>query len=169
MSFNFVASFTILSEIWHFPFFPHLFAMKWWDQMPWSFILNVKLSQLFHSPFTFTKRLFSCSSLPAIRVVPSAYLRLLMFLLAVLIPACESNSTVFHVCSAYKLKKQDDSTPFPICNQSIVPSSVLTVASCPAYGFLRKQVRWFGIPIFSRIFHSLFWSTQSKALAQSVK
>ena len=19
-----------------FPFFPHLFAMKWWDQMPWN-------------------------------------------------------------------------------------------------------------------------------------
>ena len=27
-----------------------------------------------------------------------------------------------------------------------------------------RQVRWFGIPISFRIFHSLLWSTQSKAL-----
>ena len=25
-----------------FPLFPHLFAMKWWDQMPWSLFLNVE-------------------------------------------------------------------------------------------------------------------------------
>ena len=31
--------------------------------------------------------------------------------------------------------------------------------------FLRRQVRWSGIPISLRIFHSLLWSTQSKALA----
>ena len=37
---------------------------------------------------------------------------------------------------------------FPILNQSIVPCSVLTIASWPAYRFLRRQVRWSGIPIF---------------------
>ena len=31
-------------------------------------------------------------------------------------------------------------------------SSILTVASCPAYRLLRRQVRWSGIPIFLRIF-----------------
>ena len=41
------------------------------------------------STFTFIKRLFS-SSLSAIRVVSSAYLRLLIFLPAILIPACAS-------------------------------------------------------------------------------
>ena len=46
------------------------------------------------SSFTFIKRLFS-SSLSAIRVVSSAYLRLLIFLPAVLIPACASPSPVF--------------------------------------------------------------------------
>ena len=40
------------------------------------------------SSFTFIKRLFSSSLLSAIRVVPTAYLRLLIFLLSVLIPAC---------------------------------------------------------------------------------
>ena len=38
------------------------------------------------SSFYFIKRLFSFPSLSAIRVVPSAYLRLLTFLLAILIP-----------------------------------------------------------------------------------
>ena len=45
------------------------------------------------SSFTFNKRLFSSSSLSAIRVVSSAYLRLLIFLPAVLIPACASSSS----------------------------------------------------------------------------
>ena len=42
------------------------------------------------SSFTFIKSLFSSSSLSAIRVVSSAYLRLLIFPLAILIPACAS-------------------------------------------------------------------------------
>ena len=46
------------------------------------------------STFTFIKRLFS-SSLFAIRVVSSAYLRLLIFLPAVLIPASASSSPAF--------------------------------------------------------------------------
>ena len=44
------------------------------------------------SSFTFIKRLFS-SLLPAIRVVLSVYLRLLVFLAAILIPACASATT----------------------------------------------------------------------------
>ena len=47
------------------------------------------------SCFTFTKRLFSASSFSAIRVVSSEYLGLLIFLLAILIPACASSSTAF--------------------------------------------------------------------------
>ena len=43
-------------------------------------------------------------------------------------------------------------TPFPIWNQSVVPCPVLTVASWPAYRFIRRQVRWSGIPISFRIF-----------------
>ena len=48
-------------------------------------------------------------------------------------------------------------TPFPIWNQSVVPCPVLTVASWPAYRFLKRQVRWSGIPIPFRISHSLLW------------
>ena len=66
--------------------------------------------------------------------------------------------------STYKLNKQADNiqpwcTPFPILNQSI-PCLVLTVFSWVAYRFLRRQVRWSGILISLRIFHSLLWSTQ---------
>ena len=45
----------------------------------------------------------------------------------------------------------------------VVPWLILTVASWPEYRFLRKQVRWSGIPISLRIFHSLLWSTESKS------
>ena len=78
------------------------------------------------SSFTFIKRLLSSSSLSAIRVVSSAFLRLLIFLPAILIPAYASSSSVFlMMCSAYKLNKQGDNiqpwrTPFPIWNQSVV-------------------------------------------------
>ena len=88
----------------------------------------------------------------------SAYLRLLIFLPAILIPACVSSSPVFLMMySAYKLNKQGDNiqpwrTPFPIWNPSVVPCPVLTVASWPAYRFLKRQVRWSGIPISWRIF-----------------
>ena len=59
------------------------------------------------SSFTFIKRLFSSSSLSAIRVVSSTYLKLLIFPLAVLIPAFDSSSLAFHIMySTYKLNKQ---------------------------------------------------------------
>ena len=60
------------------------------------------------SYFTFIKKLFSSSWLSAIKVVSSAYQRLLIFLLAIFIPACASSSSIFHMCPAYKLNKQGD-------------------------------------------------------------
>ena len=92
----------------------------------------------------------------------SAYLRLLIFLPAVLIPTYASSSPAFRMMySAYKLNKQGDNiqpwcTLFAIWNQSVVPCPVLTVASWPAYRFLKRQFRWPGIPISWRIFHSFF-------------
>ena len=90
-------------------------------------------------------------------MVSSAYLRLLIFLPAILIPPCASSSPAFLVMySAYKLNKQGDNiqpwhTP-SIWNQSVVPGPVVTVASWPAYRFLKRQVRWSDIPISFRIF-----------------
>ena len=60
--------------------------------------------------FHLIKRLFSSSLLSAIRVVSSACLRLLIFLPAIMIPACDSSILASHMMySAKKLNKQDDS------------------------------------------------------------
>ena len=162
------------NKVWHcFHCFPIYFP--WSDETRCHVLIFWMLSfkpTFSHSIFTFIKRLFRSSSLSAIRVVSSAYLKLLKFLLAILIPACASSSPAFHMMYfAYKLNQQGDNiqpwhTPFPIWNQSIVPYLVLTVASWPAYRLLRRQVRWSGIPFSWRIFHSLLQSTQSKVLVQ---
>ena len=137
--------------------------------LPWSD--GTRCHDLSFSSFTFIKRLFSSSSLSAISVMSPAYLRLLTFLPAILIPACASSSpALLMMYSSCNLNKQGDNiqpwhTPFPIWNQSVVPCPILTVASWPAYSFLRRQVRWSDIPISLRSFHSLLGSTQSKALA----
>ena len=56
--------------------------------------------------FNLNKKLFSYSSLSAIKVLSSAYLRLLIFLLAILIPTCDSSNPAFHMMySGYKLNK----------------------------------------------------------------
>ena len=168
VSFNFMAAVTIWSDfaaqenkISHcFPIY-----LTWSDGAGYH---NLSCECFFHatfllSYFTFTKRLFSSSSLSAIRVVSSAYLRLLIFLPRTLIPACASSSLAFCMMyCAYKLNNQGDNiqpwcTPFPIWNQSVVTCPVLTVASWHAYRFLRKQVRWSGNSISLRIFHSLLW------------
>ena len=60
------------------------------------------------SSFTFIKRLFSSSLLSDIRV-SFAYLSLLVFIQAILIPVCASSSLAFPMMySAYKLNKQGD-------------------------------------------------------------
>ena len=109
--------------------------MKWWDQMPWSLFSECwVLSQLFHSTRPLSSRgSLVLSSLSAIRVVSSAYLRLSIFFPAILIPACTASSPSFLMMySAYKLNKQGDNiqpwcTHFPIWNKSVVPCPVLTV------------------------------------------
>ena len=98
-------------------------------------MLNFKLTSSLSS-FKFIKRLFSSFSLSAIRMVSSAYLGLLIFLPAILIPACASFSLALHLMySAYKLNKQGDNiqpwhTSFPIWNQSVVPCSNCSSSKC---------------------------------------
>ena len=132
--------------------------MKWWDWMLWSqFFECWVLRQVFTLLFHFHQRLFGSSSLSVIRVLLSAYLRLLIFLPAFLILACASPSPAFLMMySVYKLNNLGNNirpwwTPFPIGNQSVVPCPHVTVAFWPANRFLRGQVRWFVIPIAWRI------------------
>ena len=103
--------------------------------------------------FHFHQDALYSSSLSAIRVVSSAYLRLLMFLLAILIPACDSSSPAFLMMySTHRLNKQGDniqpySTPFPILNHSIVSCLVLSVAYCPCIQVSQKtnKVVWYSL------------------------
>ena len=134
--------------------------MKWWDQMSWSLFFECwVLSQFFYSPLSPSSGgfLVSLHFLP-LKWWSSIYLTLLIFLLAILIPACVSSSPAFHMMySACKLNKQSDNiqpwyTLLLIWNQSVVPCPVITVVSWPAYRFLRRQVRWSGIPMSLRIF-----------------
>ena len=66
--------------------------LRWSDAVFWMLSFKPTFSL---SSFTFIKRLFSSFSLSAIRVVSSAYLRLLIFLLAILIHVCASSSPPF--------------------------------------------------------------------------
>ena len=139
----------VFSSICHEVMGPDAMILVFW-------MLSFKPTFSFSSS-TFIKRPFSSSSLSTIRVVSSAYLKLLIFLPTILIPACASSRPAFLMMySAYKLNKQGDNiqpwrTPFPIWNQAVPSCPVLLVASWPAYRFLRRQVRGFGIPISWKI------------------
>jgi len=74
--------------------------------LEWVAIEGWVLSQLFHSPLSLSSR-GSLVLLSAIRGVSSAYLRLLIFLLAILIPVCASSILAFCMMySAYKLNSK---------------------------------------------------------------
>ena len=149
--------------------------LTWWDQMPWSELFECwVLNQFFHIPlilhFHQEAPYFLITFCHKGGVICLS--EIIDISLAILIPDCASHDVLaFHMMYyAYKLNKHHDNiqpwcTPLPIWNQSIVPSLILTVASWPAYRLLRGQVKWSGIPISWRIFHSLLWSTQSEALA----
>ena len=129
------------NKVWHcFHCFPIYF--------PWSDgtrchdlrFLNVELTPtLSLSTFTFIKRLLSSSSLSAIRVVSSAYLRLLIFLLAILIPDCASSSQAFLMMYSAAAKSLQ-SCP-TLCNpiDGSPPGS-------PVLGFSRQEY-WSGVPL----------------------
>ena len=106
---NFMAAVTICSDfgahqnkVSHcFPCFPIYLS---WSDGPDAMIFvfwMLSFKPTFSlSTLTFIKRLFS-SSLTALRVVSSAYLRLLIFFLAILIPACASPAWHFAWCTLY--------------------------------------------------------------------
>ena len=124
------------------------------------------LSQVFHSLLSFSSR----GSLVLLHFLgSSAYLRLLIFLPAILIPACASSSPAFlMMCSAYKLNKQGDNiqpwcTPLPIwkvcCSMS---SSNCCFLTCIHISQEASQVVW-DCHLFKNF--PQFIVIQSKALA----
>ena len=162
------------NKVWHcFQRFP--------IYLPWSegtgchdlCFLNVELSANFFTLlFHFHQELFRSSSLFAIRVVSLHIWGYWYFSRQSWIPACASSSPAFLMMySACKLNKQGDNiqswrTPFPILNQSIVPCPVLTCfLTCIQVSQETGDVVWHYHLL--RIFHSLLWSMQSKALVCS--
>ena len=121
-----------------FPLFPRLFAMKWWDQMPWlSFSECWHLSQLFHSPLSLSSRgfLFPLHFLPEgwchLHIWGYWYFSQQSLFQLALHPASPAFLMMY---SSYELNKQGDniqpwSTAFLIWNQFIVPCPVLPVAT----------------------------------------
>ena len=104
---------------------------------PWSdgtvhHDLNSFFLMLIFKPALFTllvhphqEALLFLFNLLRLELLSSGYLRLLIFLLEILIPVCDSSSLAFHMmCSAYNLNKQCGNiqpccTTFPILNQSV--------------------------------------------------
>ena len=117
VSFNFMPTVTIYSDfgapkiksltvsivspsIWHEVMGPDAMILVFW-------MLSFKPAFSLYF-FTFIKRLFSSSSLSAIRVVSFEYLTLLLFFPAILIPASDSSGPAFHtICSAYKFNNNN--------------------------------------------------------------
>ena len=152
---NFTASVPVHSDfgVWenkicyYFHFSP--FYLPWNDGVRWPDLsfLNVEFQASFSSLLSLSP------SLSAIRVVLSAYQRLLIYALTFSISACDSSSLTFHLRYSVYVKQAGWkytvlSYSFPSFSQSFFPCPVLTVASWSVYRFLRRQVRWSGIPIF---------------------
>ena len=114
------------------------------------FSVNPKFS---HSSFTLIKKLFSSSSLSAIEVVSSTYLRLLIFLPAILIP-CNTKDTAKSLQSCLTLCD-------PIDGSHQAP---------PSLGFSRQE-HWSGLPFPSPMggLHQMSWVAFTKTSLQCMK
>ena len=143
--------------------------MKWWDSCHDLRFLKAKFKvSLSLSSFTFIKRVFRCSPF-----LPLEWCHLNTEAVDISLSNLDSSLwfiqlSISHdvLCKKVKWARWQYialCTPFPTGNQSVVPCLILSAAPCPAYRFLRIQVRWSGIPIPWRIFHSLLWSTQSES------
>ena len=151
--------------ILHVSWISRMTIYRWWLYKSVNVLETINLSLELTLFFTFVKRLFS-SLLSAVKgwchlhIWGYWHFSWQSWFQLVLHPG----QHFLMMYSAYKLNKQGDNiqpwcTPFPIWNQSVLPCPFLTVASWPAYRFLKRQARWSGIPISFRIFHSLLWST----------
>ena len=99
--------------------------------------INVEFQASFFTLlFTLIKRLFGSSSLYTIRMVQYIYLRMLIFLPAILIPTWASSSPAFRmIYSAQKLNKQCNNIQ-PCLNTFLNTESVNCSMSCSPYYIL---------------------------------
>ena len=101
--------------------------------------------------------LFSSSLLSAIRVVSSAYLRLLIFLPEILILACNSTSPAFRMmCSEYKLNKQgDNKQPCPTTLSEYEPNKYFKYDNQHLWGLKKEIEKSINTKILKAFFQSL--------------
>ena len=145
------------------------YAVMGVDAMILIFLIFSLKPALSLSFFNLIKRLFSSSLLPAIRVVSSAYLRLLMFLPPILIPACNSSHPAF--LRLNKPRWQQTALSYSFLNPEPISCSIQGSNCC---FFTHIQVSqetgkmvWYSH--LSKSFPQFAWSTQPKTLAQSMK
>ena len=111
-SFNFMSAVTMILQLEKIKSVSVLIFSPIFHEVMGPDAMTLVFSMLSFKPassffFIFIKRLFTSSSLSAIRVVSSAYLRFLIFLPAILSPACASYSPAFLMMySAYKLNRR---------------------------------------------------------------
>ena len=170
MSFNFVAAVTVHSDfgaqenkICHcFCFLP--IYLPWSDGTTChdlSFVLLSFKPAFSLSSFTLIKTLFSSSSLSAIRVVLSAYLRLLS-LPTVLIPAYASSSWHFTWCILHiNYISRVTIYSLDILLSQFWTSLLFHVQDCCFLMCIQvsQETSSMVFPYLSRIFQSLLWST----------
>ena len=116
---EFGAQENIVSDCFHC--FPIYFPWNNWPRCHDLSFMNVEFSL---SSFTFSKRPFSFPLLSVIKVVSSAYLRLLIFLPAILVPGCASSRLAF-----FTMQYQFSSVQSPSFVQHF---ATLWIAACQA-------------------------------------
>ena len=111
------------------------------------------------SSFTYIKRLFSFS-LSATRVVSSAYLRLLIFLPAILIPVCASSNPAFLTLLLLLLLSR-----FSRVRLCATPETAAHQAP-PSLGFSRQE-HWSVLPFPSPMHESEKWQWSRSVVSDS--
>ena len=132
------------NKVCQFLLFPLLFAMKWWNCTPWSEFFECWLSsQPFHSAISPSSR----DSLVPLHFLLSKLYHLTLFMsFAVLITAC-GPARYFTGCALYR-SYISRMTMYSFLNfQPVCFSMSGSVASWPAYRFLKREIKWPGIPI----------------------
>ena len=130
-------------------------------------MLNFK-PDLSLSFFTFIKRLFSSSSLSAIRVISCAYPRLLIFLPAILIPACDSSSPACHMMYSGTATAAKSLQSCPTLCNPIDSSPPAAHQAPPSLGFSRQE-HWSGLPFPSPVHASEKWKWSLSVVSDSYR
>ena len=149
-----------------------LTVCRWYDPLLRMLSFKPGFSLSF---FTFIKRLFSSSSLSALRVVSSAYLRLLLFLPVILTPACASSRLAFrmmyeiYLYAFLHISKISRVTIYSldILHSQFWTSLLFYVQFCYLLTHIQVSQEIGKVVLYSislRIFHSSLWFTLSKAL-----